>query len=170
MGKTKNPLSLQTVPRYVSKDAKTQSSASCNEGSGNVEKRKTNPIQLRLVWPQRCASQSTTAVQIVIEYHACYNLAKKSPKTDPTKVCDRLQREDRGHKRHKTEKGQNDSPILGPILESTKAPNVFKKLNEKKGSEPNEGGGKIIPKLVSKWDPRAIRKHTFSGWYGFLDF
>ena len=89
---------------------------------------------------------------------------------DSKKVYDRLQREDRKHNRHKTKKHQIYSPILGPILESTKAPNVFKKLNEKKGSEPNEGGGKIIPKLVSKWDPRAIRKHTFSGWYGFLDF
>ena len=86
--------------------------------------------------------------QIVIECNACYYLVQKSPKMDPRKVYDRLQRQDRKHNRQKTKKQQISYPILGPILKSKKAPNVFKKLSEKKSGEPTEDGSKIMPKLV----------------------
>ena len=91
-----------------------------------------------------------TSGQIVIECNACYYLVQKSPKMDPRKVYDRLQREDRRHNRHKTKKQQISYPILGPILESKKTPNVFKRLSEKKGGEHTGDGSQVMPKLGAK--------------------
>ena len=47
------------------------------------------------------AGGPVTSSQIVIECNACYNVVKKSIKMAPTKACDRLQRDDRKHSRHK---------------------------------------------------------------------
>ena len=91
-----------------------------------------------------------TSGQIVIECNACYYLVQKSPKMDPRKVYDRLQREDRKHNRHKTKNYQIYYTILGPILESKKAPRVVKKLSKKKRSKHTEDGSQIMPKLGAK--------------------